>query len=57
MQKIDETKYKNELMTKLYTIWEDKTIPLVYRQWVRQVAIYIMRKEENESTGSNENRA
>ncbi len=47
MQKIDETKYKNELMTKLYTIWEDKTIPLVYRQWVRQVAIYIMRKERN----------
>lgn len=37
----EKTKIKNEMITKLYTIWKDKNIPTVYRQWVRQVAKYI----------------
>lgn len=47
MQPDEKVKYKNELISKLYTIWKDNTIPLVYRQWLQQVARYINKMEGN----------
>lgn len=40
----DYMKRKNEIITKLYTIWKNKEIPSVYREWLRQAAKFI--KEE-----------
>lgn len=34
----DYLKRKNEVITKLYTIWRNQEIPSVYREWVRQAA-------------------
>lgn len=41
----EKTKLKNEMITKLYTIWKNPEIPAVYRQWVQQVARYINKME------------
>ena len=37
----DYLKRKNEIITKLYTIWRNQEIPSVYRDWVRQAARFI----------------
>ena len=41
----DYIKRKNEIITKLYTIWRNDEIPTVYRNWVRQAARFINEKE------------
>ena len=41
----DYQKRKNEMITKLYTIWKNPDIPSVYRQWIRQAAKFINEKE------------
>lgn len=37
----DYLKRKNEIITKLYTIWRNQEIPAVYREWIRQAARFI----------------
>lgn len=37
----DYTKRKNEVITKLFTIWKNDEIPTVYRNWIRQAARFI----------------
>ena len=37
----DYLKRKNEITTKLYTIWRNQEIPSVYRDWIRQAARFI----------------
>lgn len=37
----DYIKRKNEIITKLYTIWKNKEVPSVYREWIRQAARFI----------------
>ena len=37
----DYLKRKNEIITKLYTIWKNQEIPTVYRDWIRQAARFI----------------
>ena len=37
----DYLKRKNEIITKLYTIWRNQEIPSVYRDWIKQVARFI----------------
>lgn len=37
----DYLKGKNEIITKLYTIWRNQEIPSVYRDWIRQAARFI----------------
>lgn len=37
----DYLKRKNEITTKLYTIWKNQEIPTVYRDWIRQAARFI----------------
>lgn len=37
----DYIKRKNEIITKLYTIWRNDEIPTVYRNWIRQAARFI----------------
>ena len=34
-------KQKNEIITKLYTIWKNQEIPKVYRDWIQQTAKFI----------------
>lgn len=41
----DYEKRKNEIITKLYSIWRNDEIPAVYRQWIRQAARFINEKE------------
>lgn len=41
----DYEKRKNEIITKLYTIWRNDEIPAVYRDWIRQAAKFINEKE------------
>ena len=41
----DYIKRKNEIITKLYTIWKNDEIPSVYRNWIRQAARFINEKE------------
>ena len=41
----DYLKRKNEIITKLYTIWRNAEIPAIYRDWVRQAAKFIDEKE------------
>lgn len=41
----DYLKRKNEIITKLYTIWRNQEIPAVYRKWIQQVAKFIDEKE------------
>lgn len=41
----DYKKRKNEVITKLYTIWRNTDIPAVYRDWIRQAARFINEKE------------
>ena len=41
----DYLKRKNEITTKLYTIWRNQEIPAVYREWIRQAARFINEKE------------
>lgn len=38
-------KRKNEIITKLYTIWKNKEIPSVYCEWLRQAAKFIKEKD------------
>ena len=38
-------KQKNEIITKLYTIWRNQEIPTVYRDWIQQAAKFIEEKE------------
>ncbi|MBR5795286.1 MAG: hypothetical protein IKY26_04025 [Erysipelotrichaceae bacterium] len=37
----DYNKRKNEVISKLYTIWRNDEIPAVYRNWIRQAARFI----------------
>lgn len=37
----DYLKRKNEIITKLYTIWRNQEIPSVYRDWIKQTARFI----------------
>lgn len=37
----DYIKRKNEIISKLYTIWRNDEIPTVYRNWIRQAARFI----------------
>lgn len=37
----DYLKRKNEITTKLYTIWRNQEIPSVYRDWIQQAARFI----------------
>lgn len=37
----DYLKRKNEIITKLYTIWRNQEIPSVYRDWIKQAARFI----------------
>ena len=41
----DYLKRKNEIITKLYTIWRNQEIPSVYRDWIRQAARFINERE------------
>lgn len=41
----DYIKRKNEIISKLYTIWRNQEIPTVYRNWVRQAARFINERE------------
>ena len=41
----DYLKRKNEIITKLYTIWRNAEIPTIYRDWVRQAAKFIDESE------------
>ena len=41
----DYLKRKNEITTKLYTIWRNQEIPAVYREWIRQAARFMEEKE------------
>lgn len=42
----DYLKRKNEIITKLYTIWRNQEIPSVYRDWIRQAARFIEESEQ-----------
>lgn len=37
----DYNKRKNEVISKLFTIWKNDEIPAVYRNWIRQAARFI----------------
>ena len=37
----DYTRRKNEVISKLFTIWKNDEIPTVYRNWIRQAARFI----------------
>lgn len=37
----DYLKRKNEITTKLYTIWRNQEVPTVYRKWIQQAARFI----------------
>lgn len=41
----DYLKRKNEITTKLYTIWRNQEIPSVYRKWIQQAARFIDERE------------
>ena len=41
----DYLKRKNEIITKLYTIWRNQEIPSVYRDWIQQAAKFIDERE------------
>lgn len=41
----DYIKRKNEIISKLYTIWQSEEIPTVYKNWIRQAARFINEKE------------
>ena len=41
----DYLKRKNEIITKLYTIWRNQEIPSVYRDWIQQAAKFINERE------------
>lgn len=41
----DYQKRKNEIITKLYTIWKNDEVPAVYRKWVRQAARFINKED------------
>ena len=41
----DYLKRKNEIITKLYTIWRNQEIPTVYRDWIQQAAKFIEERE------------
>lgn len=36
---------KNEIISKLYTIWKNDEIPAVYRDWIRQAARFIVESD------------
>ena len=41
----DYLKQKNEIITKLYTIWRNNEIPTIYREWIRKAAKFINESE------------
>ena len=41
----DYLKRKNEIITKLYTIWRNQEIPAVYREWIKQAARFIVESD------------
>lgn len=41
----DYEKRKNEIISKLYTIWRNDNMPPVYRKWIRQAAKFINERE------------
>ena len=36
---------KNEIISKLYTIWKNDEIPAVYRDWIKQAARFIVESD------------
>lgn len=36
---------KDEVITKLYTIWRNEDIPTVYRDWIKQAARFIQESD------------
>lgn len=36
---------KNEIISKLYTIWKNDEIPAVYREWIKQAARFIVESD------------
>lgn len=36
---------KDEVITKLYTIWKNEDIPTVYRDWIKQAARFIQESD------------
>lgn len=42
----DYLKRKNEIITKLYTIWRNQEIPSVYREWIQQAARFIEESQQ-----------
>lgn len=36
---------KNEIISKLYTIWKNDEIPTVYREWIKQAARFIVESD------------
>ena len=36
---------KNEIISKLYTIWKNDEMPAVYRNWIRQAARFIVESD------------
>lgn len=36
---------KNEIISKLYTIWKNDEIPAVYRDWLKQAARFIVESD------------
>lgn len=41
----DYKEQKNEIISKLYTIWKNDEIPAVYRNWIRQAARFIVESD------------
>lgn len=41
----DYLKKRNEIITKLYTIWRNQEIPTVYRKWISEAARFINERE------------
>lgn len=42
----DYLKRKNEIITKLYTIWRNQEIPKIYRDWIQQAAKFIEESDQ-----------
>ena len=36
---------KDEIITKLYTIWKNEEVPAVYRDWIKQAARFIQESD------------
>lgn len=42
----DYEKRKDEIISKLFTIWKNDEIPAVYREWIKQAARFINEGEK-----------